>query len=80
MESSSRERYLRTLMRYQEQHGREKASAIQERFWKDRERVVSESAEEIDWFPSWKKNQILESLLEKTYRDLIREMEHEGLP
>jgi hypothetical protein len=79
MEGSTREKFLHTLMQYQGKHGREKASAIQESFWRERERIVAESAAEIDWFPSWKKNQILESLLEKTYRDLILEMEREGL-
>jgi len=79
MEGSTREKFLHTLMQYQGKHGQEKASAIQERFWQQRERVVAESAADIDWFPSWKKNQILESLLEKTYRDLILEMEREGL-
>lgn len=78
MEGSTREKFLETLMRYQEQFGREKASAIQERFRQERERIAAESAAEIDWFPSWKKGQILESLLEKTYRDLILEMEREG--
>lgn len=80
MEGSTRERFLHTLMRYQEKFGQEKASSVQERFWRERERIVAESAAEIEWFPSWKKNQILESLLEKPYRDLILEMEREGLP
>jgi len=79
MEGSSREKFLHTLVQYQEKFGPEKASAIQERFRQERERVVAESASEIDWFPSWKKDQILESLLEKTYRDLIQEMQREGL-
>ncbi len=79
MEGSSREKFLHTLVRYREKFGPERASAIQERFRQDRERIVAESASEIDWFPSWKKNQILESLLEKTYRELIVEMEREGL-
>jgi hypothetical protein len=79
MEGSTREKFLHALMQYQEKFGQEKAAAIQERFWQQRERVVAESAAEIDWFPSWKKNQILESLLEKTYRDFILEMEREGL-
>jgi hypothetical protein len=79
MEDSTRERFLHTLIRYQDQFGREKASAVQERFWKQKEQVVADHSSELDWFPSWKKNQILESLLEKTYRDLIAEMEREGL-
>ena len=79
MEGSTREQFIQTLMHYQERFGQEKAAAIQEKFWKLREQVVEENAAEIDWFPSWKKNQILESLLEKTYRDLIVEMEREGL-
>ncbi|HQL90912.1 MAG TPA: hypothetical protein PLQ15_09945 [Syntrophales bacterium] len=79
MEGTSREKFLHALVQYREKFGPEKASAIQERFRRDRERIVAESASEIDWFPSWKKNQILESLLEKTYRELIVEMEREGL-
>jgi hypothetical protein len=79
MEGSTRERFLHALMQYQEKFGQEKASAIQEKFWKSREQIEADSASEIDWFPSWKKNQILESLLAKTYRDLIAEMEREGL-
>ncbi|NPV06197.1 MAG: hypothetical protein HPY67_15900 [Syntrophaceae bacterium] len=78
MDGSPREKFLDTLIRYQERFGQEKASAIQERFRQERERVAAESAAEIDWFPSWKKSQILESLLEQTYRDLILEMEREG--
>ena len=79
MEGSTRERFIQTLMKYQEKVGQEKAAAIQEKFWQIREKVVAENAGEIDWFPSWKKNQILESLLEKTYQDLIAEMKREGL-
>jgi len=80
MEGSTRERFLHALMQYQENFGQEKASAIQERFWQSREQIVADSAAEIDWFPSWKKNQILEDLLAKTYLELIAEMEREGLP
>jgi hypothetical protein len=79
MEGSTRERFLHALMQYQEQFGQEKASAIQEKFWQSREQIEADSASEIEWFPSWKKNQILEDLLAKTYRDLIAEMEGEGL-
>jgi hypothetical protein len=79
MEGSTREKFLHTLMQYQEKFGQEKTSAIQEKFWQSREQIVADSASEIDWFPSWKKDQILESLLAKTYLDLIAEMEREGL-
>jgi len=79
MEGSTREQFIQTLMQYQEQFGQEKAAAIQEKFWTLREQVVAENAAEIDWFPSWKKNQILESLLEKAYRQLISEMQNEGI-
>lgn len=79
MEGSTKEKFIHILMQYQEKFGQEKASAIQEKFWQLREQVVKDNSSEIEWFPSWKKNQILESLLEKTYRDLILEMEREGL-
>ena len=79
MEGSTRERFLHTLTQYQEKFGQEKASAIQEKFWQSRKQIEADSASEIDWFPSWKKSQILEDLLAKTYLDLIAEMEREGL-
>jgi len=79
MEGSTRERFVQALMQYQEKFGQEKASAIQEKFWQLKEQIVTDSAADLDWFPSWKKNQILESLLQKTYLDLIAEMEREGL-
>jgi hypothetical protein len=79
MEGSTRERFLHALMQYQERFGQEKASAIQEKFWQSREQIEADNASEIDWFPSWKKSQILEDLLAKTYQDLIAEMEREGL-
>ena len=79
MQGSTREKFIHTLMQYQEKFGQEKTSAIQEKFWQSREQIVADSASEIDWFPSWKKDQILESLLAKTYLDLIAEMEREGL-
>jgi hypothetical protein len=79
MEGSTREQFVQTLMQYQEKFGQEKASAIQEKFWQLKEQIVTDSAADLDWFPSWKKNQILESLLQKTYLDLIAEMEREGL-
>ena len=79
MEGSTREKFIHTLMQYQEKFGQEKTSAIQEKFWQSREQIVADSASEIDWFPSWKKDQILESLLAKTYLDLIAEMEREDL-
>jgi len=78
MEGSTRERFLQTLMHYQEQFGQEKASAIQEKFWKFKEQIVADNSADLDWFPSWKKNQILESLLDKTYLSLIAEMERGG--
>lgn len=79
MEGSTRERFFQTLLKYQETFGQERASAIQQKFWQLKEQVITDNAAEIDWFPSWKKNQILESLLEKTYQGLIAEMEREGL-
>jgi len=79
MEGSTREKFIHTLMQYQEKFGQEKAAAIQEKFSQSREKIVADSASEIDWFPSWKKSQILEDLLAKTYLELIAEMEREGL-
>lgn len=79
MEGSTREKFLHALMQYQEKFGQEKAAAIQEKFWQNRERIEADSASEIEWFPSWKKSQILEDLLAKTYLELIAEMEREGL-
>jgi hypothetical protein len=79
MEGSTREKFIHTLMQYQEKFGQEKAAAVQEKFSQSREKIVADSASEIDWFPSWKKSQILEDLLAKTYLELIAEMEREGL-
>jgi hypothetical protein len=79
MEGSTRERFIQTLMQYQEKFGQEKASAIQEKFWQLKEQVVTDNSADLDWFPDWKKRQILESLLDKTYLGLIAEMEREGL-
>jgi len=79
MEGSTREKFLHALMQYQERFGQEKAAAIQEKFWQSREQIEADNASEIDWFPSWKKSQILEDLLAKTYLELIAEMEREGL-
>jgi len=78
MEDSTKERFLQTLMHYQEQFGQEKASAIQEKFWKFKEQIVADNSADLDWFPDWKKRQILESLLDKTYLGLIAEMERES--
>lgn len=79
MEGSTRERFIQTLIQFQEKCGQERAAAIQERFWLLKEQIVTDNSVDLDWFPSWKKNQILESLLEKTYLGLIAEMEHEAL-
>jgi len=79
MEGSTRERFIQTLIQFQEKFGQERASAIQERFWLLKEQIVTDNSADLDWFPSWKKNQILESLLEKTYLDFIAEMERAGL-
>ncbi len=79
MDGSTRERFVQTLMQYQEKFGQEKASAIQERFWQLKEQVIADNAADLDWFPDWKKRQILESLLDKTYLGLSAEMEREGL-
>ncbi len=79
MEGSTRERFIQTLIQFQEKFGQERAAAIQERFWLLKEQIVTDNSADLDWFPSWKKNQILESLLEKTYLGLIAEMEREGL-
>ena len=79
MEGSTRERFIQTLIQFQEKFGQERASAIQERFWLLKEQIVADNSADLDWFPSWKKNQILESLLEKTYLGLIAEMEREDL-
>jgi hypothetical protein len=79
MEGSTKERFFEALMHYQEQFGQEKASAIQEKFGKLKEQVVADNTADLDWFPDWKKRQILESLLDKTYLVLIAEMERESL-
>jgi hypothetical protein len=79
MEGSTRERFIQALIRYQDQFGQERASAIQEKFWQLKEKIIADNSADLDWFPSWKKNQILESLLDKTYLGLIAEMEREGL-
>jgi len=79
MEGSTREKFLHALMQYQEKFGQEKAAAVQEKFWQSREQIEADNASEIEWFPSWKKSQILEDLLAKTYLELIAEMEREGL-
>jgi hypothetical protein len=78
MESSTRERFIQTLMQFQDKFGQERAAAIQEKLGRLREQVVAENAADLDWFPDWKKRQILESLLEKTYLGLIAEMERES--
>ena len=79
MEGSTRERFIQALIQFQEKFGQEKTAAIQERFWLLKEQIVTDNSADLDWFPSWKKNQILESLLEKTYLGLIAEMEREDL-
>jgi hypothetical protein len=79
MEGSTKERFIQALMQYQEKFGQEKTSAIQEKFWQLKEQVVTDNSADLDWFPDWKKRQILESLLDKTYLGLIAEMEREGL-
>jgi hypothetical protein len=79
MEGSTRERFIQALIQYQDQFGQERASAIQEKFWQLKEQIIADNSADLDWFPSWKKNQILESLLDKTYLSLIAEMERESL-
>ncbi|HET6490830.1 MAG TPA: hypothetical protein VFG28_13835 [Syntrophales bacterium] len=78
MEGSTRERFIHALIRYQEKFGQDRASVIQEKLGQLREQIVAENSADLDWFPDWKKRQILESLLEKTYLGLIAEMERES--
>ena len=79
MEGSPREKFIQTLIRYQQQFGPERAEGIQQKFSSLREGILAANEGELEWFPTWKRNQIVESLLEKTYQDLIAEMEKEGL-
>ena len=66
-------------MQYQERFGRRRRRPSRKNSGRAGNKSRRTTHPEIDWFPSWKKSQILEDLLAKTYQDLIAEMEREGL-
>jgi len=75
--SEMKEQFAAVLQQYEKQKGPQKAVEIQRKLEDAEKRVVEDNAALLDWLPERKRSITLETLLQKTYRDLIDDMNEE---
>lgn len=70
-------KYLDTLKKYNEKFGTDKVRDIEDKFKTLEEEIISENESVLTWLPPPKRDVTIGTLLQKTYQDLIHEMEEE---
>ncbi|MBE9547693.1 MAG: hypothetical protein IMF10_09420 [Proteobacteria bacterium] len=70
-------KYLDTLKEYNEKFGAARVREIEDKFRTLEEEIMSENESVLTWLPPRKKDETIGTLLQKTYQDLINEMEEE---
>lgn len=69
--------YLDTLKEYNEKFGADRMREIEVKFKALEEEIISENESVLTWLPPPKRDVTIGTLLQKTYQDLIHEMEEE---
>jgi hypothetical protein len=70
-----KEKFLEALKIYESKYGSAEALKIQDRLSTLRKQILEDNEAVLEWLPMKKKDQTMESLMEKNYRDLIFQME-----
>lgn len=73
----SKEKFLEALKIYESKYGSAEALKIQDRLSALRKQIIEDNETVLEWLPTKKKDQTIESLLEGCYRDLTLQMERE---
>lgn len=69
--------FLEVLKRYEARNGSASALAMQDKLEVLKDKVIEENEAVLEWLPLRKRDVTLETLLQKTYKSLIDEMERE---
>ncbi|MBN2256106.1 MAG: hypothetical protein JW736_10390 [Deltaproteobacteria bacterium] len=70
-----KDEFMEALKKFEQTAGPERARAINDRF-EERKRVIMEDNEYLlQWLPERKRNVTMMTLLQKTYEELMKEME-----
>jgi hypothetical protein len=69
--------FQEVLKRFEAQCGSARALAVQDKLEALKSKVVEENEAVLEWLPLRKRDVTLETLLQKTYQNLIVEMEEE---
>ncbi len=67
--------FIEALRKYEEKVGSERVRALQEIFEERKQKVMEDNDFVLQWLPVKKRDITLETLLQKTYEELIREMD-----
>jgi hypothetical protein len=72
-----KEQFLVLIKKYEEQFGAEKTTAVQKKLDAMKEKVMEDNEAVLEWLPLRKRDVTLETLMQKTYQQLIDDMEQE---
>ena len=67
--------FIEAVRKYEEKVGSERVRALQEIFEERKQKVMEDNDFVLQWLPVKKRDITLETLLQKTYEELIREMD-----
>lgn len=70
-----KDEFVRALRKYEEKVGSERARAVRKIFEERKQKVMEDNDHVLQWLPVKKQDITLETLLQKTYEELINEME-----
>ncbi|HEU20509.1 MAG TPA: hypothetical protein ENO00_14225 [Deltaproteobacteria bacterium] len=70
-----KEEFMEALKKYGEKFGSERARAMQKMFDERKQKVMEDNEFVLQWLPVRKRDVTMETLLQKTYDELIVEME-----
>lgn len=69
-----KDEFIEALRKYEEKVGLVRARAMQKMFEERKQKVMEDNEFVLQWLPVRKRDITLDTLLQKTYEELIREM------
>lgn len=70
-----KDEFIEALRKYEEKVGSERARMVQEMFEERKHKIMEDNEFVLQWLPVKKRDITLETLLQKTYEELVKEME-----
>jgi hypothetical protein len=70
--------FMEALKRFEQSAGPGQARAINDRLEERKRSIMEDNEYLLQWLPERKRNETMETLLQKTYDELMREMEDTG--